>query len=494
MKGRGELTVFCGALVGASLGFLWFNCNPAEVFMGDVGSMALGGAIGTVAVLIKQEFLLVFVGGLFVIEAASVILQVASFKTARPADLPHGAAAPSLRAGGLGGAQGDHPLLDPGDHLRPDQPVDPEAALILPSRGRVSGGAPMERVSGLRFTVVGAGRSGLALTRFLLDRGARVVAHRQRRGRPGSRGRSARTSSAPGWRWGAHDEADFTGADRVLVSPGVPLELPPFQAARRAGVPIWGEIEFAFRFLKGHIIGITGTNGKSTTTMLLGALLSRGGLDAVACGNLGTPLIEMVETDSDARHYAVELSSFQLEAIETFRPEVAVLLNIAPDHQDRYADHAAYRAAKARLFENQGATDRAVLNRDDAEAFAFAGKIAARVSLFSRTEKVEAGACVEGEAVVLRREGSSRRVLPIAEIPLTGVHNLENVLAAVAAADLCGVRAGAHGRGAARVPRPAAPHRAGAVLSTACATTTTRRQPTSRPPPARWRASPRAWC
>ena len=296
----------------------------------------------------------------------------------------------------------------------------------------------MERVSGLRFTVVGAGRSGRALARFLLERGARVVLtdsaaqgldpEVEALGKSGAR-----------LALGGHDEADFTGADRILVSPGVPLELPPFRAARRAGIPIWGEIEFAFRFLKGRIIGITGTNGKSTTTTLLGALLRRGGLDAEACGNLGTPLIQMVETDSENRTYAVELSSFQLEAIEAFRPDVAVLLNVAPDHQDRYADHAAYRAAKARIFENQRAIDRAVLNRDDAESFAFAGKVAARVSLFSRKETVGEGACLEGESVALRRGASSRRVLPVAEIPLTGVHNLENVLAAVAAADLCGV-------------------------------------------------------
>ncbi|HEU5181749.1 MAG TPA: UDP-N-acetylmuramoyl-L-alanine--D-glutamate ligase [Candidatus Polarisedimenticolia bacterium] len=296
----------------------------------------------------------------------------------------------------------------------------------------------MERVSGLRFTVVGAGRSGRALGRFLLERGARVVlTDRAAQGLDpevealGRRGAHLVL--------GGHDESDFTGADRVLVSPGVPLDLPPLAAARRAGVPIWGEIEFAFRFLKGRIIGITGTNGKSTTTTLVGDLLQSGGLDAVACGNLGTPLIEMVETDSEERVYAVELSSFQLEAIETFRPDVAVLLNVAPDHQDRYADHAAYRAAKARIFENQGPGDGAVLNHDDAEAFAFAGKVPSRVWLFSRKEAVTEGACVEAGMVVLRRAGASRPVLPVAEIPLTGVHNLENVLAAVAAAGLCGV-------------------------------------------------------
>ena len=228
-------------------------------------------------------------------------------------------------------------------------------------------------------------------------------------------------------------------ADRVLVSPGVPLTLPAIQAARSVGVPVWGEIEFSSRYLKGKIIGITGTNGKSTTTTLTGLLLQEGGLNATACGNLGTPLIEMVPGDSESRTYVVELSSFQLEGIETFRPDVAVLLNVAPDHQDRYPDHAAYRAAKGRIFENQRPSDVALLNRDDSEAFAFAPSLKARLSLFSRQELVTDGACVAEGQVVTRKDGKTHPVLPLDSIPLVGVHNLENVLASVAVADLCGV-------------------------------------------------------
>lgn len=296
----------------------------------------------------------------------------------------------------------------------------------------------MERVSGLRFVVVGAGRSGLALARFLLDRGGEVVLTDNR-----SEGLDpeVREMGRRGARLdlGGHDEAAFARADRVLVSPGVPLTLPALESARRAGVAVWGEIEFASRFLKGRIIGITGTNGKSTTTTLTGLLLSGGGLDAVACGNLGTPLIEMASTDSPSRHYVVELSSFQLEAIETFRPRVAALLNLAPDHQDRYASHADYREAKGRIFENQRPEDRALLNRDDAGTLEFAGGIAAGISHFSRLEEVEDGSCVEGGRVVIRNAGRSEEVIPVDQVPLVGVHNLENVLASVAAADLCGV-------------------------------------------------------
>ncbi len=296
----------------------------------------------------------------------------------------------------------------------------------------------MERVTGLRFVVVGAGRSGIALTRFLLDQGGEVVLTDSRAEgldpevhELGLRG--ARLDL------GGHDESAFLRADRVLVSPGVPLALPAIESARRAGVTVWGEIEFASRFLEGTIIGITGTNGKSTTTTLTGLLLADGGLDAVACGNLGRPLIELASSDSPGRHYVVELSSFQLEAVETFRPDIAVLLNVAPDHQDRYERHSDYREAKGRIFENQRREDRAILNRDDPETLAFAPRIRASLSLFSRTARVDEGACVEEGRVVLRSEGRSREVLPVDQIPLVGVHNLENVLASAAVADRCGI-------------------------------------------------------
>ncbi len=296
----------------------------------------------------------------------------------------------------------------------------------------------MEPVSGLRFVVVGAGRSGVALTRFLQARGGEVVLSDAR-----TEGLSAEVAELGRRKvrleLGGHDEESFISADRVLVSPGVPLDIPPIRAARKAGVTVWGEIEFASRFLKGRIIGITGTNGKSTTTTLTCDLLTAGRLDAEACGNLGTPLIELAERDSPERTYVVELSSFQLEGIEIFRPDVAVLLNVAPDHQDRYSDHAAYRSAKGRIFENQRPSDRAVLNRDDPESFGFKADVAAKVLLFSRLEEVSDGACLEEGRVVVRRSGRTQKVLPVDQVPLVGIHNLENVLASVTAADLCGV-------------------------------------------------------
>jgi len=299
----------------------------------------------------------------------------------------------------------------------------------------------MERVTGLRFVVVGAGRSGVALTRFLLDRGGEVVLTDLREEGLSPEVENLRRLGAR-LALGGHDETQFARADRILVSPGVPLEIPALSAARQAGVTVWGEIEFASRFLKGKIIGITGTNGKSTTTTLTGRILSDGGLDAVACGNLGTPLIALAMNDSSQRHYVVELSSFQLETIDAFRADVAVLLNVSPDHQDRYADQAAYRRAKERIFENQRPSDRALLNRDDPVSFAFAPKAVAGVSLFSRTEEVEDGSAIERNRLVVRRSGQSREVLPVDRIPLLGPHNLENVLASVAAADLLDIPPG----------------------------------------------------
>ncbi|HKQ97593.1 MAG TPA: UDP-N-acetylmuramoyl-L-alanine--D-glutamate ligase, partial [Candidatus Polarisedimenticolia bacterium] len=238
---------------------------------------------------------------------------------------------------------------------------------------------------------------------------------------------------------GGHTQATFTGADLVAVSPGVPLTIAPIAAARRHGVRVVAEVEVASWFLRGTLIGITGSNGKSTTTALAGHLLASAGLDAVACGNLGTPLSSLVATDDPKRHYVVELSSFQLEGIETFRPAIAALLNLSPDHQDRYPTMRDYYDAKARIFMNQGPADHAILNADDPEVTARFGAVRARRWLFSRHDPVEDGAQVADGWVVLRRGGRDTRVMRVADLPLFGRHNEENVLAALLIADRSGV-------------------------------------------------------
>jgi UDP-N-acetylmuramoylalanine--D-glutamate ligase len=295
-------------------------------------------------------------------------------------------------------------------------------------------------LAGARIVVVGAARSGLALARFLLGAGARVTLTDARPAADLSPEAGALGTEGAVLELGGHREESLLAADLVAVSPGVPLAIAPLVAARRRGVRVVAEVEVASWFLRGTIVGITGSNGKSTTTSLAGHILANAGLDAVACGNLGTPLSELIGADRPTRHYVVELSSFQLEGIETLKPRIAALLNLSPDHQDRYPDSAAYYDAKARLFMNQDSSDHAILNADDPEVRARAAAVRARHHLFSRTGTLEEGACVSGGWLVLRRGGArDTRVLRADEIPLFGVHNQENVLTALLIADLSGV-------------------------------------------------------
>jgi UDP-N-acetylmuramoylalanine--D-glutamate ligase len=310
---------------------------------------------------------------------------------------------------------------------------------MMPARTPTSSAPDLH---GTRVVVAGAARSGVALARFLLSRGARVTLSDKRQARDLGPDVAALGQEGAVFEFGRHDESTFTSADLVAVSPGVPLSIAPIAAARKAGVRVVAEVEVASWFLEGTLVGITGSNGKSTTTSLAGHILAHAGRKAVACGNLGTPLIEMVEDDSPDRLYVVELSSFQLEGIETFRPHVAVLLNLSPDHQDRYPDMPAYYAAKLRIFMNQSPSDHAILNQDDPEVQSRARGLAARRHHFSRGGAVTEGAYVrDGREIVLVENGRPTGVMPLADVPLFGVHNLENVLAALLAARLCGATA-----------------------------------------------------
>lgn len=294
-------------------------------------------------------------------------------------------------------------------------------------------------LKGMRVVVAGAARSGVALARFLLARGASVTLSDQRQARDLGPEVAALGTQGVAFEFGRHEEKTFTAADLVAVSPGVPLSIPPLAAARRAGVRVVAEVEVASWYLEGQLIGVTGSNGKSTTTALAGHLLTHAGRNAVACGNLGTPLIETIADDAPDRLYVVELSSFQLEGIETFRPHIAVLLNLSPDHQDRYPDTPAYYQAKGRLFMNQTSADHAVLNQDDAEVLALARGIAPRRHGFSRAGKVADGAYVRGGDIVLVEDGREEPGPAVADLPLFGVHNQENVMAALLVARLCGL-------------------------------------------------------
>lgn len=295
------------------------------------------------------------------------------------------------------------------------------------------------RVENARVVVVGAARSGLALARLLHGRRAAVTLTDIRPAEALGPEAASLVREGVALEAGGHRTETFTGADLIAVSPGVPLTLPPLQEARRKGVRIVAEVEAASWFLKGILIGITGTNGKSTTTSLTAHILAHAGLNATACGNLGTPLSALVAEDASDRYYVVELSSFQLEGIETFRPWIAALLNLSPDHQDRYAAPHDYYQSKARIFLNQGPADHAVLNRDDPEVNALGREVRARAHFFSRAQNLDEGICIAGDAIVVRRQGREIQALPVSAVPLFGVHNLENVMAALLVADLCGV-------------------------------------------------------
>lgn len=294
-------------------------------------------------------------------------------------------------------------------------------------------------VRNLDVTVVGAARSGLAAVELLQSRGARVTLADMA---PALTGRvTADELRARGVRveLGPHTAGQFTRAQLIVVSPGVPIEQPAIEQARLAGVPIIGELELAARWIRGRVIAITGTKGKSTTTTLTSRMLSAAGLDAPAVGNIGDPWCAKVDVSTEATHHVVEASSFQLETIDTFHPWIAVLLNLSPDHLDRHPTFEAYRAAKARIFMNQTAADWAVVNADDPSALALAKGVRARRFDFSLDGTLADGVTVEAGVIVRRAAGVSAPLLPLGAVTLPGRHLLSDVLAATAVACLAGV-------------------------------------------------------
>jgi len=294
-------------------------------------------------------------------------------------------------------------------------------------------------VSSLDVTVVGAARSGLAAVDLLQTRGAHVTLADSAPAWPPAAREDLLRARGVRLQLGPHTGDQFLGANLVVVSPGVPLEQPAFERARRAGIPVIGELELAARWIRGRIIAITGTKGKSTTTTLAARMLTEAGLDAPAGGNIGDPLCAHVDASTSATHHVVEASSFQLEAIDTFHPWVAVLLNLSPDHLDRHGTVEAYAAAKSRIFLNQSASDWAVVNADDPGAQALARGVRSRRFDFSLDGKLADGVTVEAGVIVRRSGGTSAPLLPLGAVALPGRHLLSDVLAAAAVACLAGV-------------------------------------------------------
>jgi len=299
---------------------------------------------------------------------------------------------------------------------------------------------------GKRVLVVGLARTGVATAMFCAARGAAVTATDSRTENEIGAEIAKLREAGVTLELGGHQEKTFLAQDLIIPSPGVPADASLLQSARAKGITIWSEIELAYRFLKGRLIGITGSNGKTTTTSLVDHILKNAGYSTILAGNIGTPLIGRVDASRDDTITVLELSSFQLELIETFRPNIGVFLNLTPDHLDRHRSMEAYGAAKARLFENQTEEDSAVLNADDPATTPYAPS-RPQVYWFSRKQRVAQGAYLRGGEIIFRRDGREEVMLRRDDIPLPGAHNLENVLAAVAAACIVGADTGAIAKG-----------------------------------------------
>jgi UDP-N-acetylmuramoylalanine--D-glutamate ligase len=299
-------------------------------------------------------------------------------------------------------------------------------------------------LAGQRVLVVGLARSGAAAARFLVGRGARVVAtDRKKEEDLDLEGLSLPPEAA--LELGAHRVESFTGADLVVVSPGVPWESPELAAARAAGVVVMGEVELAYRFLIGRVVAVTGTKGKSTTTAAIGAMLSEHGYDTRVGGNIGRAAISLVENATPETVFVLEVSSFQLEGISTFRPDVAVFLNLSADHLDRHPSFAAYAAAKARIFENQRPEDWAIVNADDPEVLRLAASGPARRLTFGGSTRAE-GAFFAAGLAQLARDKTRELLFRKDTVRVPGEHLALDLLAAAAAARLTGASADAIAR------------------------------------------------
>ena len=294
---------------------------------------------------------------------------------------------------------------------------------------------------GKRVLVVGLGKSGVASALFLKAHGARVTVSDTKTGDELHSEIPVLLDHGITVETGGHGERTFQGQDLIVVSPGIPLDAPALVQARALGGSVIGELELAARFLREPIVAITGSNGKTTTTTLTGEIMTAGGFSALVGGNIGTPAIALAERATPESVIVLEVSSFQLETIHSFRPKVAVILNVTPDHLDRHRTFEAYVDAKARILENQQSADSAVLNAADPTCVALAARTKAQVFWFSRQKEVQQGAWVLDGNILFRDGAQQREIMLVSEIPLKGAHNLENVLAAVCAGALMGCAA-----------------------------------------------------
>jgi UDP-N-acetylmuramoylalanine--D-glutamate ligase len=301
----------------------------------------------------------------------------------------------------------------------------------------------MLELKGKKVLVVGLGKSGMAAALFLRHNGAKVTVSDVRSAEDLAKEIPALLEEGIMVEAGGHGLLTFRRQDLIVVSPGVPLDTPELAQAQSLGLPVIGELELAARFLKGRMLAVTGSNGKTTTTTLLGEILKEGGLPTLVGGNIGVPVVTLINSSTDESWSVLEVSSFQLESTKQFRPAIAVILNITPDHLDRYGTFEDYASAKERIFAAQTAEDCLVLNADNERAAQAVTRAASRVYWFSVEHPVDQGAWLQDGIVVYRpaKGASTERILPLRGIHLKGTHNVENVLAAVVAARQAGVPA-----------------------------------------------------
>jgi UDP-N-acetylmuramoylalanine--D-glutamate ligase len=292
-------------------------------------------------------------------------------------------------------------------------------------------------LGGKRVLVVGLARTGVVTSLFSAGYGATVTATDEKPESQLAEAAARLRAAGVTVELGGHRPEIFLEQDLIVVSPGVPAKLPQLEAARAKGILVWSEIELAWRLLRGKLIAITGSNGKTTTTSLVAHILKTANIPTLVGGNIGVPLLALVESSMDTTVTVAEISSFQLETIEAFRPEIGVLLNLTPDHLDRHESFEKYARAKMRMFANQLERDAAVLNADDPE---ITRRMPSRghIYWFSRQKRVAEGAFLRDDQIFFRMEGREVALARRDEIPLRGEHNVENVLAACAAAYLAG--------------------------------------------------------
>lgn len=292
-------------------------------------------------------------------------------------------------------------------------------------------------LEGKRVLVVGLARTGTVVSIFCAAYGAHVTAIDDKPETELAATAEKLRAAGVTLEFAASPPELFVNQDLIILSPGVPAKLPNLELARKRNIPVWSEIELAWRLLRGKLVAITGSNGKTTTTALTAHILQAAKIPVLVGGNIGTPLLSRVEASSDSTVTVAEVSSFQLETVDAFRPDVGVLLNLTPDHIDRHGSFEEYARAKQNLFKNMIDRDAAVLNADDPQV-AQRGPAHGQMFWFSRQKRLAAGTFLRGEQILFRRDGSESVLMRRTDIPLRGEHNLENVLAASTAAILAG--------------------------------------------------------